>query len=131
MRKRRPDSSSARWAAPLANDQVPQDALLRATIPVRQALRAAPGLDRLAQLVDALRREDVEGHVVDDVEAAGAVEPQHQFALVVLAERVLELVAVAEGLHGRHDRLHRRGPPHAPARPGGAHLVLLLAQLEL
>ena len=34
-------------------------------------------------------------HVVDQVPAAGAVEAEHQLAVLVLAERVLELVAVA------------------------------------
>ena len=52
---------------------------------------------------------------VDHVPAAGAVEAQDQLAVVALAERVLELVAVAPLLDRRHDRL---APPAARSHRG-------------
>ena len=97
----------------------------------RQPLLAAPGLHGLAQGVDALRGEHVLGHVVDQVEAAGAVEAEHELALLVLAERVLELVAVALALLGGHDRLDRRVLEAAEALERVAHLGLLLGELAL
>ena len=97
---------------------------------VRPSL-AAPRLDRLAQLVDALGGEDVVLDVVDQVEAAGAVEAEHELAALVLAERVLELVAVAELLDGGHDRLDRRRLEAADALERVAHLRLLLLELAL
>jgi hypothetical protein len=118
-------------AAPLAHDQVAKEALLGAPVPGREALRAAPGLHGLAQLVHPLGGQDVERDVVDRVEAAGAVEAEHQLAVLVLAERVLELVAIAKLLHGGHDRLDRRVLEAADAGQGVAHLVLLLTQLQL
>ena len=70
-------------------------------------------------------------HVVDQVEAARAVEAEHELALLVLAERVLELVAVAQALLGRHDRLDRRGLEAADPLERVAHLSLLLRELAL
>ena len=76
-------------------------------VPRGEPLLAAPCLDGLAHLVDPLGGEDVAAHVVDQVEAAGAVEAEHELAALVLAERVLELVAVAEAAP----------PPARSARP--------------
>ena len=88
-------------------------------------------LHGLAQRVDPLGGEHVVAHVVDQVEAAGAVEAEHQLARLVLAERVLELVAVALALLGRDDRLHGRVLEAADALERVAHLGLLLGELAL
>ena len=70
-------------------------------------------------------------HVVDQVEAAGTVEAEHERARLVLAERVLELVAVVELLQSGDDRLDR-GRLEAPdAGERVAHLLLLLLELAL
>jgi hypothetical protein len=59
------------------------------------------------------------------------VEAQHQLAVLVLAERVLELVPVAPLGLRRDDRLDRRVLEAADAGQGVAHLLLLLGQLAL
>ena len=116
----------------LADHEVAQEARLVLAVPGREALLAAPGLDGLAHLVDALGGEHVVGHVVDQVEAAGAVEAEHQLAVLGLAEGVLELVAVAPCAATRgHDRLDRRRLEAAEALERLAHLVLLLLELAL
>ena len=94
---------------------------------VRPSL-AAPGLARpRARRRRAREARTSVGHVVDLVPAAGRVEAEHQPPSVVLAERVLELVAVAPGLDGGHDRLDGRLLEAADARQRLAHLRLLLA----
>ena len=103
----------------------------RLAVPRGETLLAAPRLDRLADLVDALGGEDVVLHVVDQVPAAGVVEAEHELALLVHAERVLELVAVAQLLLRRHDRLDRRVLESADAAERVAHLRLLLLELAL
>ena len=69
--------------------------------------------------------------VVDHVEAAGTVEAEQQRARLVLAEGVLELVAVVELLQRGHDRLDRRRLEAADAGERVAHLLLLLLELAL
>jgi hypothetical protein len=59
------------------------------------------------------------------------VEAEHELAALVVAERVLELVAVAELLDGRHDRLDGRVVEATDPRQRLAHLRLLLLELTL
>ena len=61
----------------------------------------------------------------------GRWKPEHELALLVLAERVLELVAVAEELLGRHDRLDGRGLEASDPLERVAYLRLLLLELAL
>ena len=61
----------------------------------------------------------------------GVVESEHELALLVHPERVLELVAVAQLLLRRHDRLNRRVLESADARERVANLGLLLLELAL
>src|SRR6201999_3850055 len=82
-------------AAALAHDEVAQQAALRAAVPGGETLLARPREDLLAGRVAALGGEQAVGHRQDLVVAAGRVEAAHELPLGVLAERVLELVAVA------------------------------------
>jgi hypothetical protein len=59
------------------------------------------------------------------------VEAERELAALVLPERVLELVAVAQRLDGRHDRLDRRRLEAPDALERVADLVLLLGELAL
>src|SRR6185436_1853496 len=76
-------------ATALADDQIPEEALVVAPVPRLQALLAAEREHLLAQRVPAL----------------GRVEAEHELAILAGPERVLELVAVAPLLDRRHDRL--------------------------
>ena len=94
-----------------------------------EALAAALGERRLAQLVAALGGELAVGHREDLVEAAGGVEAAHELAVLVGPERVLELVAVAPLLDGGDDRLELVALEVAD--PGQRLLDLLGLDLEL
>jgi hypothetical protein len=59
------------------------------------------------------------------------VEAEHELAVLGLAERVLELVAVAPRLLGRHDRANRGLLETAVALERFADLPLLLLELAL
>ena len=63
---------------------------------------------RARSVVDRRRGEHVLVDVDDLAPAARRVEAEHELAVRVLAERVLELVAVVPLLDGRDDRLDRR-----------------------
>ena len=83
---------------------MPQVAGVGAPVPDLALDAALPGLDDAARLVAGLRHQEagVDGH--DLVPAAGPVEPERR-PLLGLAERELELVAVAVGADRGDDRI--------------------------
>ena len=98
-------------------------------VPGGEALGQAPLLRGLADLVDDLGGEDVGGHLVDVVPAAGTVKAEQEVAVVGRPERVLHLVAVAPLVHGPDDRRHVRRLEPADPLESVADLLLLLLQL--
>ena len=115
--------------APLAHDEVAQQALLGAPVPGAEALLARPGEHLLAGDVAALGGEQAVVHRHDLVPAAGGVEAAHQRPVGRGAERVLELVAVAPLLDRGDDRILREAVE--PADPAQRVADLLGLDLEL
>ena len=116
----------------LAHDEVAQQPVLVAPVPRGEALRRGTSRrPRCAARPRARRRGCPRAPSSIRSQRPGAVEAEHELAVVVLAERVLELVAVAQLLDGGHDRLDRRAPrsrrsararraPAPPSRRAGA-----------
>ena len=106
-------------APPLAHDEVAQEALVRAAVLGGQALGAAP-VEHLLAHARSPRSEASRQSSTGSMRSQrpGRVEAAHQLAVAVGAERVLELVAVAPLLDGRHDRLEREAvePADPPQR---------------
>ncbi len=117
--------------APLAHDEVAQQAALVAPVPGAQALLARPREHLLARRVAALGGEQAVVHRQDLVEAAGRVEAADERAVLGLPERVLELVAVAPLLDGGHDRLLLEALELADPAQGVADLLGLDLELAL
>ena len=93
-------------AAALADDEVAQEAPLGAAVPGGQAVLAADGQDLLAQRVAALGGELAVGQRRRSrSKRPGAWKPHTSSPSAPVAERVLELVAVAPLLDGGDDRL--------------------------
>ena len=117
--------------APLADDEVAQQAALLAPVPCRKPLGARPREHLLADGVGALGGEQAVVHRNDLVPAAGRVEPAHQLAAGAVPERVLELVAVSPGLDRGDDRLDRDVAQLADPLERLAHLARLDLELAL
>ena len=118
-------------AAPLAHDEVAEQAGLDSR---SHAVRPSSRHQALtASRTSSMRSEARMSCSTSSIRSQrpGAVEAEHELALLVLAERVLELVAVAELLHGGHDRLDRRALEAADALERVADLRLLLLELAL
>ena len=91
----------------LAHDEVAQIAALRRLVVGLQLLLARPGLDRVADRIADVGREQADVDREHLVPASGAVEAERR-TVGRLGERVLELVAVAVLRGCRDDRLERR-----------------------
>ncbi len=117
--------------APLADDEVAQQAALLAPVPRRQPLGARPREHLLADGVGALGGEQAVVHRHDLVPAAGRVEAAHELAAGAVPERVLELVAVAPRLDRGDDRLELEVAQLADPLERLAHLARLDLELAL
>src|SRR5204863_9246415 len=109
----------------LAHDEVAQGPTSGATNVWLEALRARPRDDGGPCRVGPRRCQQAAPRVDDLGPASAAVEAEHELA-VALAERVLELVAVAPGLRGGHDWLLGVTACSAEALQRRGHLALLL-----
>ena len=96
-----------------------------------QSLALAPIADAEPEVIDRRRGEDVLADLDDLAPASRRVEAEHELAVGVLTERVLELVAVVPLLDGGDDRLDRRPLEAADALQRIDHLALLLLELAL
>ena len=118
-------------APALAHDEVAQQARVRAPVHRAQALRAAPREHLLARAVGRLGGEQAVAHGHDLVPRAGRVEAADERPVGRRAERVLELVAVAPRLDGRHDVVELEALEPADPRQRVAHLLVLDGELAL
>ena len=124
-------------AAALADDEVAQEALLRAAVVGVEALRRAPTRRRGgAASLTRLGGEQVVLDVDDLLPRAGLVEAADERAVLAGAERVLELVAVAPLLGRGDDRLELEAVELADAPQRvvdllGLDLELLLVRQHL
>src|SRR5262249_52869345 len=116
-------------AAPFAHDQVAQQALSTAAVIWLERPRAAPPDDPLARRRARLGRQQAVTHLEDLVPPPAPAETADQMAVVVGAERVLELVAVAPLLDRGNDRFELKGLELADPLQGVGDLRLL--DLEL
>ena len=117
-------------AATFADDQVAQHAGAGAAVVRRHPGGLSPGADLVAAGVVGLGCQQAVVGVHDLVPAPPCVEPQDQLALA-LAERVLELVAIAPALQRRLDRRQLEAVQASEAAQRVVDLLLLDAQLLL
>jgi len=116
--------------APLAHDEVPQVALLRALVVRREPFLACPGGDPVTDGVAGVARQPAAIDREDLVPAPGPVQAQDR-AVVAGRERVLHLVAVVELRDRRDDRLDRRVREPGEALERVRHPLLLRRELSV
>src|SRR5205814_8427974 len=117
--------------AALANDQVGEEAVAAAPVERVESLRATPADDPLAGGVGGRGGEQAVRHRDDLVPATRGVKAAGQPAARVLAEGVLELVAIPPLLLGGQDRFELEALEPADPPQGIGDLRLLDLQLVL
>ena len=107
-------------APPLADGEVAQHAAAGAGVVGGDVFGPRPFADRVAGRVAGLGGEVAVLDVDDQVPAAAGVEAERRLAVLVLAEGVLELVAVAPGLGSAPTISSSSKPSRPPSRPSAS-----------